>query len=899
MTLQIVRDRRKHLLCLSFLFTFFFLLVPSCGATVNKSTASVTVYTKGQDNWYDLSDKSLHTFAVCDASSSYDATKYSFTTGCNSNSKHDDYLYTDTEDERNIYPVSQNFTIKASVSASSGSITKIKLEWIYGLDSVPSDSSWTNTANNPGSAACDNKGTCTFCVVGGTCDKPVIPQAALSVKSSGAQNRFHFRVTFSSSSGDSVTSGLDSALSKFHSFVICGPKCHSCGDYLPTVTPASVTAPSNFCNGLNDTNGYYTVSWKDENMMNGSKQTYYKISVRKKGTTSVQSKEANSSDTYAIIPSSWLTYGTDYEWQVTAKFEGPGCSSSDWTVTSPWSTDATNIKVPNRYPVPKMSITNGSGSNCLSAKACSQSEDLKFDAGSSTISAGNPAYSWTVDKTSYSGVSFSTKLSGAKHDVTLKVTDGDKHTCSISSSIELANAATPPATSCAKDLKVSIGDVFSPEEPCNGLNDTDGYYAISWILPKDIKQSHYKVTLKDKNGIEGFFEADSSLTTVKVPTKKINYDNSYKWQVVVTAESSDGKCPYTLTSDWSNTANKDIVVPPKYPEPEFTVTDVDPFCGSCSVDCLSNTCQTDKELTFDASASRVYTGMPSYSWVIDDNSYTGNPVKKSFSKNEIKAVLTVTDGKNHSCSTEKKITLKNPDCADKPVVSLDSINEQGDYCVGMKSFRLGWKISPANFKQQSYELRVWNVKDPSDNYYSGKKGTPTEPDNSTVAWVPIGEINWNSEYAWQVNVTLVSANGLCTYTNVSSSVSSGNLNIKTPPEYPRPVINVNSEDGTRNCLSGECIEGETLLFYGGNSFANSLAKNTSYDWIVDKNDKNKYSGIEFTKVLSGTSHEVVLKVTDNYGSYQQACTSAAKTFVTNTASYSNSKPSWTEIAPWR
>jgi hypothetical protein len=930
MILQLDYYHRKDLVFLSFLFLMSFLYAPFCSATINKSTAAIVVSTKDQNNWYDLSDKSLsQTFAVCDGTSTTDSSKYSFTTGCNSNGKHDDYLYTDTEDERNIYPTEKNFTIKASVSASSGSITKIKLEWIYGLDSVPSDSSWTNSANHPGSATCDNKGTCTFCVEGGSCDKPSIPQAALSVKSDGAQNRFHFRVTFMSSDGDSVISGYDDTLSKFHSFVICGPKCNSCADYAPTVVPESVTSPSNSCFGLNDTNGYYIVNWKNKDMPSGAKQTHYKLSVRKLGATSVKTKEETTSNTYAQVPSSWLEYGGAYEWQVTVKYEGQGC---EWTATSPWSSSTMNISVMVRFPVPNIKVTNQDGADCLSG-GCKEGDTLTFDgsgsssfdlppedsssgstyssysysyscSASSSYSYSGPDGSYSSSSSSSSSLSFDWTLangSGSQHfaysetassweyeignvdedhkyNTKLSVTDCAGHTCSIEIPIDL----DPDSESCDDGPDKVSAKIVKPASLCSGLNDTDGYYAVSWNtegMPSGARQIGYEITLKDKSGATPVQtikrEGDEGKKTMaRILTSMIDYGKEYEVVVKTKIESADKKCTWDVESGKTT-----LLISKKYPEPGLTVKDG-------PTDCLLAVCETDKELTFDASSSKIYAGSATYDWDIDGDDHTGVSFKESFAEPKTRQVtLEVTDGDGNSCTVMKDLPMKNPDCVGNPTVSLGGVSEQGDYCDGMKSFRLSWtNNAPSDIKQESYEITAQNINDPSDKYVK------SEASPSTTAWIPTDEINWNSEYSWQIKVTFVSANNKCRWENVLSPVSNGASNIKTPQAYPRPVINITNDKGT-DCLFGECVEGEIFTFYGGNSVVAEPKTKTQYDWILDGNAR---SGVQFSEQLAGVSHEVTLSVTDDYN---QTCTSDKEILTVNQESATNSQAGWVEIAP--
>lgn len=868
-------SKRRSLLSLLAVFLFSFFAAPSCDATVNKSTASIVVSTTSQDNWYDDKDSSLHTFTVCDKGTGDPYSKY---VPCNTDGIHDDYYSTDTDDERNVYSTSQNFTIRASASASSGSMSKVKIEWIAGVTGTPNDSSWTDKNEEPGSYTCSNTGTCTICIEGGSCAHPVIPRNALGVYPDGAQRRFFFRVTFSSSSGDNVTTGWDSTLDKFYRFVICGPKCseHTCEQYTPSVTPASVTNPADFCSGLNDTNGFFTIGWKSDKMPSNTVQTYYKVSVRKKGTTSpVNSSEASSSATTFKVPSAWLNYDSIYEWQVTVKFKGQGC---EWTVTSPWSNGATNINVPHRFPVPRMTVKSDIGADCF-AGGCYRDENAKVDGSGSTTSTGSATYAWVLDGGNYSGASFSKVLIGEKHNIQLKVTDSDGHSCSASKNFTLLDNSR----SCETGLSASLGNLYQPRDLCNGLNDKDGYYAVSWQstgLPGGARQTHYEITVRNKTKPTDSHTAaaDSASTMFSIPSAWLTYSTTYEWQVKVTIMSADMKCSWNLVSPWSSGA-KDIVVPHPYPVPKLTVrNNTNPACPTCNTDCFTGRCQTEENLIFDGSTSTSSTSSPSYAWMLDGANYTGISFMKSFEDRDHTVSLRVTDSDGHSCSTgNKSFSLTNPSCPAGPTVSLlDWVCN--DFCNAL-DYTLKWQDDnmPAGAKQVSYEITVRNKDNPADSH------TLSVASPVRIFSVPASWLTNNETFEWQVKIGVVSANGKCSWV-VTSPWSSGRLDISVPKQFPTLYASVKNSDN-ENCLDGDCKTGEDIVFDA--SDASIDPADFVYDWTVDG---SPYSGVTFTKVFDTDSHSFSLKATDR--ATGQSCTSPVRNF-----SLGKGQPTWNEIAP--
>jgi|GEM_PF-1779350 hypothetical protein len=917
MILRLNYHHKKGLLFFSFFVLLSFLYVPSCGATVNKSTVSVVVSTKDQDNWYDLKDKTLsQTYAICDGVATTDATKYAFTTGCDNNGVHDDALYTDTKDERNVYPVDKEFTIKASASASSGSITNIKLEWIYGLTGTPKESRWTEAAYHPGSDSCKGKGVCTFCVQGGSCDKPVIPPAALSVKEDGEKNGFHFRVTFSSSSGDSITSGWDKDLSKFHSFIICGPKCSSCENYKPTVALASVDSPDDWCVGLNDKDNYYVVHWKNSDMPSGAVQTGYKLSVRKLGTTAIKTKEENTSNTYAQVPSSWLEYGAKYEWQVEVKYAGQGCV---WTATSPWSGWNLYLNVSERYLFPVMTVTNQAGADCLSG-GCKEGDTLYFNgkAGNSSgsvymlcqstyaysgpdgtytsSSSSSVRFVWAIGEDEYTGDSivkymdYSSNYSSTssetgnvadryRYDTRLSITDCYGHTCSIEIPIDLN---PDKETKCDDGPGKVTVKIVKPASLCNGLNDTDGFYTVSWStedLPDGASQKGYEITLKDKSGAK----ADQKILPaagaegammVKIPRSMIDYGEEYEVIVKPRIESADKLCVWEPESD-----KVALKISAKYPEPAFTVKDG-------TTDCLSAAgavCETGRNLAFSAKDSKVYTGSATYAWTIGSDRYDTESFEKSYPTTETRKInLKVTDGAGNFCTIAKDLALKNPKCNANLEITLKKAEIVGDLCKYDPQAWVEWSI-PAGYKQKGYTLIVHKVGDPSYEYIY------TSDSNSTAFTIPSEKLDWNSEYTWQVKATLLSSNDGCMYNDVSSSVSSGIYNIKTPYKYPEPEIKATNQEGG-DCFKGECLEGDMVKFNGEESEVYGTKNNTKYLWNLDGTE---HTGVEFSQALVGAKHDISLEVTDDYG---RSCTLPMSLDIAK-ISATNSPAGWIEIAP--
>ncbi|MDD3907168.1 MAG: hypothetical protein PHF34_03010, partial [Bacteroidales bacterium] len=607
MTFHFPSNCKQLFVCLFVAMLASFSYPSVCGATVNKDSVSVVVRTTDRSSWYNLSNisSSFLTSVICDNKESTDSNKYYNNGVCNADGKHNDYLMASTKDEREIYPISQNFSIKASASASSGSITAIKIEWMGELDRVAQyqGAEWTSESSGKGNATCYS-GNCTFCVEGGDCDYPVIPHAYLGIKENGSQRQFSFRISVSSSTGDTVTTGYDpqypspwytgesgtnsGTLDKYYSLVICGPGCgHDCKNYTPSVT-AQIIAPSNFCNKLND-NNYYMVKWNYTDILSRTTQTYYKVSVRKKDTmTTVGTSEANSDSTSFKVPSSWLAYDTAYQVQIQTKVAGQGC---EWTAASPWR----DFNVPAQYPTPSFHVGYGNV-DCV-AGGCLTGNNLKFNAGASKVFTGNPSYYWTVEGEHPTGVSFYKTFTEAKsYTATLKVTDGDSHACSISQTFTLKDP------DCAKNLSTSLSSA-AVSNSCQGL----GSPKVSWVnknLPTGAKQTHYEVTVWNKNNNSDTFKiaADSASTFASIPANKVAFSSEYIWQVKVKIVSADGKCTWDLTSPQS-TGTTNLVISAQYPTPSFHV-------GYGNVDCVAGGCLTGNNLKFNAGASKVFTGNP-------------------------------------------------------------------------------------------------------------------------------------------------------------------------------------------------------------------------------------------------------------------------------------------------
>lgn len=872
MTSQFNKVCKKMLLCLPLMFLLSFFCTPFCSATVNKSTATVLVSTTKQNNWYDESDSSLHTFAVCDGGGGNGSTYNKFIP-CNTDGVHDDYYSTDTNDERNTYPASENFSIKASASASSGSMSKIKFEWLANITGTPSESSWQGAALE--SYTCSGTGTCTICVVGGTCAHPVIPQADLGVyPDTGNQRRFFFRVTFSSSSGDNITTGWDSTLDKFYRFVICGPACssHTCGQYTPTVTPASVQAPADFCNGLNDTNGFYTLNWKYDKMPSTAQQTYYKVSVRKKGTTNpVYVSESNVKGTVTSfrVPSSWLSYGSVYEWQVQAKFKGQGC---EWDATSSWSSGSTDINVPHRFPVPKMSVTNAGNADCI-AGGCYQSDNLTFNGSTSTSSTGNNAYAWTLDGASYSGVSFSKSFTTADHKVRLKVTDSDGHSCT---SPEKSFSLQTAAEACETGAVASLISVYKPSDLCGGLDDTDGYYAVSWKIdkmPVGYKQSNYEITIRNKADASDTHTApvNSSSTMFRIPTSWIDYNKTYEWKVKARIVSASGNCPLDVESSWSS-GGMNIVVPHRYPVPVLSVK------NAGGADCIAGKCYTEEDLTFDGSSSKIFTGSATYSWVLDSSNYSGSSFVKNFTDKDHTVSLKVTDSDGYSCTgSNNSFSLVDKSCPGNPTVALSNWT-CNNFCDAL-DYILTWNDNnlPPGAKQTRFDVTVRNKAIPTDTH------TMTVNSSARIFSIPSSWLDYDATYEWQIKVYLDAVGGKCSW-STTSPWSSGALNIVVPSRFPTASLSVKNEDGV-NCLSGGCLMGEEITLDARD--ASIPVDDFTYAWTLDG---VSYGTPFFTMNFDTKDHTVSLKTVRK--SDGKVCNGSAKTF-----NLGKGQAGWTEIAP--
>lgn len=871
MTLRPIKNLRNYFFCLSVLFCFCFLSAPVCSATVNRSTAVVRVSTTTEDNWYDWnatqivsSSNPLHSWASCDkvgctSNNTTCKNKYQLNSLCNNDSDHSgDFLYTDTEDETNTYLVSSNFTITASASASSGSMDGVKIEWISESGGYPADSDWTTAAKGPGSFTCSGTGSCTVCVQGGTCVNDVIPQSMLGVHSNGTQRRFYFRATFTSGT-DKATTGYDSAdaLDKYYWFVICGPACsaHTCNDHAPTVAASSVTPAANLCNGLNDTDGFYKVNWTYAHMPSNTTQTYYKVSLRKAGTTTVlKSYYANAAATSYKIPTSWLAYGTTYEWQVEAKFSGQGCA---WDIFSPWSTGAANIVVPARYPVPAFTVKNPAGADCL-AGSCLMAESLTFDGSSSaTYSGGTTTYTWVQDGVTKTGSPFSQTFNTKPHTTKLTVRDGGGRSCSLTKSFTLGDAAPV----CATNLSVGISEV-APADLCNGFNDVDGFYTLKWVnnnVPVGAAQTYYKISFKPA-GMAGPIqtsEANSAATSFKVPSSWMAYNGFYEWQVQV--KIAGAGCNWDLTSPSSSADGTLLTTPARYPVPAFSIK------NPGGTDCVSGGCLLNENITFDASASTSYSWNAAYAWDLDSNPYSGVTLTKNFTSKNHTVKLTVTDGAGcgcaepgRSCSLTKAFDLGDaaPVCDGTPATSLASVFSPMAPCGGLDDvdgyYALSWGTSniPAGTSPTHYKVTVRNTG-------TGAIQTAEADSAGTMFQVPTAWLTYGTTYDWKVDVTVAGSG--CSYV-VSSSWSSGATNIVVPARYPSPVMTVKNPASANCFVAGTCHMGESITFDGSSS-VNYAGGTLTYAWNLDGTAKSSAS---FAQSFVTKPHTVGLTVTDKF-----------------------------------
>lgn len=882
MILNLTGNFGKRSFCIAVMFLLFFFSAGVCGATVNKSTALVVVSTTDQNNWYDDKDSSLNTFTVCDKDQG--GRPYTKTVPCNTDGVHDDYYSTDTKDERNVYPKKQNFTIKASASASSGSMSKIKFDWIASITTTPTEADWNSSVVESYTCPASEAGACTVCLSGGSCANDVIPREYLGVHPrDGAQRRFFFRVTFASGS-DSVTTGWDSTLDKYYRFVICGPLCHSCVDYTPTVRPSSAQAPKSSCDGLNNVDDFFTVGWTDENMPSSAEQTYYKVSVRKKADQAIvgsrESTSRNYSDTTFEVPSEWLVYGTVYEWQVQVNFKGEGC---EWkNVMSPWSSGSANIDVSNRYPNLDYDVVNSVGANCLQG-GCFETESLKFYTSNSTASV-NPVYNWIVDGVKYSGADFVIpNVTGNKHTFSVTVTDSYGHSCSDGESFELGNSSKTCETGIPSPTLV----IYKPTSLCGGLDDDGAHYEISWStagLPKGARQSNYEVILQNANDSTDTktISVGDSDTMISIPVKYTEYGKTYKVMVKLKIVSVNKKCTWDLESDWISGGT--VVVPARYPEPLFTVKNV-----SGSKDCVSGGCNTDEMLTFDGRGSKVYAGTAKYEWILDGKSDSAKSYfDRKFPDQDHEASLTVTDGVGNSCSTStKEISLMNPLCPPGPTVDSLSVSP-GNLCDG-KYYEVSWKNNnlPAGAKQTGYEVKIQNKDVPSD------VSTYSLDSDQTSSWITHGLIQYENNYTVQVKAKIASASGKCSWTVPSS----GTVDFSVPHRYPVPILTVQGETLIAgacpyNCLAGECCSSKKMKFSANTSIVSTPVATNSYDWILDG---KSYSGESFDIELPNKEHKVHLTITDSDG---HSCASAESAFVPcTTVATTRPQAGWTEIAP--
>lgn len=900
-------DFRKKLLGICLLFLFSFSFSPVCHATINKSSVSVLVSTTSQDDWYDdrcgdgvdndsdgkvdkldpdcdggsANDTLLNTFLVCDeVYAVYDTTakindyKEPFPRDlhyvpCDRDNTHDDYYSTDTADEIRTYPPAENFTIKASASASSGSITATKIEWIGSVTGTPVDATWTSAAVS--SFTCANTGTCTVCVEGGSCANDVLPKAYLGVyPDTGAQRRLFFRAVFTDSSANTVVMGQDDTLDKFYRLVICGPACsvHTCDMHAPDVAPASVTPAANLCNGLNDTDGFYLVNWQYLNLPLTANQNYYKVSLREAGTTTVlQSYEASAAATSFKIPSSWVAYGKSYEWQVQVKFTGESCN---WDVTSPWSSAGTNIVVPARYPVPSFTVLNPTSVNCL-AGGCLMAENITLNGSASTNYTGGATYAWTMDGVAKSGVSFTQSFATKPHTAKLTVTDTGGRSCSLTKSFTLGDAAPV----CTATPAASISSVFSPSSAnmCGGLNDTTAYYALTWStsnIPAGASQTAYTVSVRDTStGVVKTATATSSSTMFQVPTSWLSYNKTYDWKVDVTI--AGGGCTYNISSPWSSGATN-IVVPVQYPSPVVSVK------NASNTDCFAASgCRLGENINFNGGGSVSYAGGGlSYNWNLDGASNTNATFAQSFVTKPHTVGLTVTDTLGRSCTRPATaFSLGDPICAAGMMINSAGW-QRTNLCSGI-NYMVNWgsTLLPAGSVQTHYDITVRDKNNIADSH------TRSVDDYVQRFYIPQAWLGYNKTYEWQVTVTYVSADGLCTWTLTLPFSSSPNFSIGHC--FPTPGYTVKNSDNV-DCLAGGCNLLEEVTFDASSSSA--CVGIADYTWVLDG---TTYTGPSFVKKFTDANHDFTLKVKDADGYF---CTSSSINL-----DFAKSHAQWNEVAP--
>lgn len=420
---------------------------PKCDNEVDKQNLVVNVSTTDTGNWYNESDKTLHTFAVCDNNP---GASYGYSP-CNTDGIHDDYYSTDTPNEVNVVPAEKKFTIRVDAADAFG-IDKIQIEWLN-VTGTPSPQSWTASSVKKSSFTCSGSGSCVICTNGGGCDNAVIDPSFLTIPSGKEQQRFFFRVTVVDNHSNSVTTGFDDdtknlpVLDKFYRFVICGSDCHSCNpvNNPPKAILEGYDEVDSFCEGLK-----YRLRWifLDED---NDKQAFYSVEVKEKGeegpvyAVSRQSSDAFFNISNGVFSNGNIDYDKTYEWRVKVSDDDDRSlcrGTSEW---SAWSDVTTSFTTP-LHPYPKVSfaINNTNGNSCDSG-ACSFLEDIIFSDTSTIYSSKGATYKWYIDDSKYASVYSMDKDTSRKfleaeqgdHAIRLVVIDSDGYSCAVDKNLLL------------------------------------------------------------------------------------------------------------------------------------------------------------------------------------------------------------------------------------------------------------------------------------------------------------------------------------------------------------------------------------------------------------------------------------------------------------------------------
>jgi hypothetical protein len=132
----------------------------------------------------------------------------------------------------------------------------------------------------------------------------------------------------------SVTNAYGTCSATPKNLTLGGPAC-------PTIATSvlATNGPVNLCTGgLDDTDGFYTANFASNNPA-GYTQTSYTLTVRNAAThvNVAPPRTIATNSAFAPIPSSWLAYGSTYEWSVSTVFaNGAGCTVT--SAASPWTT---------------------------------------------------------------------------------------------------------------------------------------------------------------------------------------------------------------------------------------------------------------------------------------------------------------------------------------------------------------------------------------------------------------------------------------------------------------------------------------------------------------------------------------------------------------------------------